>query len=44
MDDILVAKENVPDDYVKKMNNIVKNRLLIAKEIIKNDYYKYLMK
>ena len=39
-----VAKENVSDDYVKKMNNLVKNRLAIAKSIVKNDYYKYLMK
>ena len=34
----------VESDYVKSINNIVKNRLSIAKLIIKNDYYKYLMK
>lgn len=39
-----VSLDNVSDDYVKQMNNLVKNRLSIAKLIIKNDYYKYLMK
>ena len=39
-----VTNEEVLDDYVTNMNNLVKNRLSIAKMIIKNDYYKYLMK
>ena len=34
----------VENDYVKNMNNIVKNRLSIGKLIIKSDYYKYLLK
>ena len=41
-----VAKENVEieDNYVANINNLVKNRLSIGKLIIKNDYYKYLLK
>lgn len=31
-------------DYVNNINNLVKNRLSISKLIIKNDYYKYLLK
>ena len=34
----------VEDDYVSNINNIVKNRLNIGRLIIKDDYYKYLMK
>jgi len=32
------------DTYVKNMNGIVSNRLNIAKLIVKNNYYKYLLK
>ena len=39
-----IAQNEVSNDYVSNMNNIVKNRLGIAKLILKNDYYKYLMK
>ena len=39
-----VAKTDVPDNYVNNINSILKNRLSIAKLIIKNDYYNYLMK
>ena len=41
-----VPKEGVEvdSDYVKNMNNIVKNRLSIGKLIIKSDYYKYLLR
>lgn len=39
-----VPKEDVDADYVAKINQLVKNRLNISKLIIKNDYYKYLMK
>ena len=35
---------DISSDYVSNMNTIVKNRLSIAKLIIKNDYYKYLLK
>ena len=38
------AKEEVMDDYVSKINSIVKNRLSIGKLILKNDYYSYLLK
>ena len=31
-------------EYISNMNNIVKNRLSIAKLIIKSNYYKYLLK
>ena len=36
--------EELDPNYVKDINSIVKNRLSIAKLIVKNDYYKYLMK
>jgi phosphoglycerol transferase MdoB-like AlkP superfamily enzyme len=36
--------EEPSEDYVTNINNIVKNRLSIAKLIIKSDYYKYLLK
>ena len=38
------AKEEVPENYVSDINNLVKNRLNVAKLIVKNDYYKYLLK
>ena len=41
-----VAKENVEidDKYVANINSMIKNRLSVAKMIVKNDYYKYLLK
>ena len=39
-----INKTDVSNDYVKEINNLVKNRLLLAKLIVKSDYYKYLMK
>ena len=33
-----------PEGYVANINNIIKNRLSIAKLIIKSNYYNYLMK
>ena len=38
------AKDEVEEGYVSKINEMVKNRLSIGKLIIKNDYYKYLLK
>ena len=38
-----VGKET-EEGYVSNINNIIKNRLSIAKLIIKSDYYNYLMK
>ena len=35
---------DINDDYISNMNNVVKNRLSIAKLIVKTDYYKYLLK
>ena len=37
-------KEEVDENYVNTINNIVKNRTNIGKLIIKNDYYKFLLK
>ena len=39
-----VAKEDeeIPENYVDNINSIVKNRLNIAKLIVKTNYYKYL--
>ncbi|MBP5683808.1 MAG: sulfatase-like hydrolase/transferase, partial [Bacilli bacterium] len=41
-----VPKETMEnqDEYVKNMNGVVKNRLNIAKLIIKNNYYNYIFK
>ena len=40
-----VAKsDNIPDGYVKNMNNIVNNRVAISRMIVQNNYYKYLFK
>ena len=41
-----VANPNyeVDDNYIKRTNNLVNNRLNISKLIIKNDYYRYLFK
>ena len=38
------AKDEVEEGYVSKINEMVKNRLSVGKLIIKNDYYKYLLK
>jgi hypothetical protein len=32
------------EGYVANINNVIKNRLNVAKLIVKNDYYKYLLK
>lgn len=34
----------IPEGYVAKINNIIKNRLSVAKLIIKSNYYNYLLK
>ena len=40
-----VAKvDEVPDGYVKNMNNLVNNRVAISRMIVQNNYYKYLFK
>ncbi len=39
-----VGDEELPEGYIDSINAIVKNRLNIGKLIIKNDYYKYLLK
>ena len=41
-----VPKEGaeIDDNYVKRINSVVTNRLNIARLIVKDDYYKYLMK
>lgn len=36
------GEESVSAEYIENVNNIVKNRINIAKWIIKNDYYNYL--
>ena len=35
---------DVSDDYVKNMNNIVRNRINMSRMIVKNNYYNYLLK
>ena len=37
-------KENVPDNYVEKMNEIVYNKFVVSKSILENNYYKYVFK
>ena len=41
-----IPNENmeIEENYVTNINNTIKNRLSVAKMIIKNDYYKYLLK
>lgn len=39
-----IPKGETPSSYVANINNVVKNRLAIAKYIIKNNYYNYLFK
>ena len=38
------SDQEVPKDYVKKINTLVNNRLNIAKLIVETDYYRYLFK
>ena len=39
-----VAKEEVADDYVNKINSIVNNRVAISRMIVENNYYKAILK
>lgn len=39
---IKLTEEDLPDDYVKNINNIIKNKFTVSKNILKNDYYRYL--
>lgn len=36
-----LTKKPVSDDYIKNMNNIVKNKFTVSKSILENDYYRY---
>lgn len=38
---INLTDEELPKNYVKNINNIVKNKFTVSKSIIKNDYYRY---
>lgn len=38
---INLTEEEIPEDYVKNINNIIKNKFTISKSILKNDYYRY---
>ena len=37
-------KEDIPDNYVEKMNEIVYNKFVVSKSILENNYYKYVFK
>lgn len=36
-----LTNKPVSDDYIKNMNNIVKNKFTVSKSILENDYYRY---
>ena len=38
---IKLTEEELPEDYIKNMNNIIKNKFKISKTILKTDYYRY---
>lgn len=38
---INLTGEEIPNDYVKNINNIIKNKFNVSKSILKNDYYRY---
>lgn len=39
---INLTDEELPEDYIKNINSIIKNKFTVSKSIIKNDYYRYL--
>ena len=39
-----IGDDNIEEDYVTNTSNDIRSRLSIAKLIVKNDYYKYLLK
>jgi len=38
---IKLTDEKLPKNYVKNINNIIKNKFTISKSIVKYDYYRY---
>ena len=38
---INLTDQELPENYIKNINNIIKNKFTISKSIIKNDYYRY---
>ncbi len=38
---IKLTDEELPPDYVKNINNIIKNKFTVSKSILKYDYYRY---
>lgn len=36
-----LTNKPVSDEYIKNMNNIVKNKFTVSKSILENDYYRY---
>lgn len=38
-----LTKDELPEEYIKNMNQIVKNKFLISESILEEDYYSYIM-
>jgi hypothetical protein len=38
-----LTEEELPEDYIKTMNQIVNNKFLISKSILEEDYYNYVL-
>jgi len=38
---IKLTDEELPPDYIKNINNIIKNKFTVSKSILKYDYYRY---
>lgn len=38
---INLTDDEIPPDYVKNINNIIKNKFTVSKSILKNDYYRF---
>ncbi|HCM14068.1 MAG TPA: hypothetical protein DHW85_12920, partial [Lachnospiraceae bacterium] len=37
---IKLTEEELPEDYIKTVNNIVKNKFSVSKSIVEKDYYR----
>ena len=39
---INLTNQEIPSDYVRNINNIIKNKFNVSKSILNNDYYRYI--
>jgi hypothetical protein len=38
----LLTEDALPEDYVKNLNKLIKNKFAVSESIIDNDYYRYI--